>query len=181
MVCTKLCTKCSIVKTIEDFTLNNVGIFISKCKECCNAYARQHNKLHPEARKAWRLINKEKIKEQKNSPKQKEQRRLTSLSYMRNKSEIKKHEYKLKYIYNMSLEDYDNLLIKQNNKCAICGTNNPGIKNIKNLFVDHCHSTTKVRGLLCNACNNGLGRFKDNIDFLNNAINYLKLYTNEVK
>ena len=57
---------------------------------------------------------------------------------------------------------------KQDYKCAIC-------KEVFELLaVDHCHETNKVRGLLCTNCNNGLGRFKDNIQFLNNAIKYLR-------
>jgi hypothetical protein len=42
------------------------------------------------------------------------------------------------------------------------------------LSIDHCHNTGKVRGLLCDHCNKGLGLFKDNIDYLNKAIEYLK-------
>ena len=59
------------------------------------------------------------------------------------------------------------LKIRQNLKCAIC-------EQVEELAVDHCHTTGKVRGMLCNNCNNGIGRFKDNIDYLHNAINYLK-------
>ena len=42
------------------------------------------------------------------------------------------------------------------------------------LVVDHCHKTGKIRGLICDSCNVGLGRFKDNIDNLKNAIKYLE-------
>lgn len=42
-----------------------------------------------------------------------------------------------------------------------------------NLSVDHNHKTGAVRGLLCNGCNMGLGRFEDNIEWLQNAIDYL--------
>lgn len=44
----------------------------------------------------------------------------------------------------------------------------------RRLFVDHCHKTNKIRGLLCINCNNGLGAFKDNVFSLNRAIQYLK-------
>lgn len=69
---------------------------------------------------------------------------------------------------------YD-LAEKQNWKCGICqceitrGT----------WFIDHCHITNKVRGLLCLHCNTGLGSFKDNIASLTSAISYL-LTTREV-
>jgi hypothetical protein len=56
---------------------------------------------------------------------------------------------------------------KQEGKCLIC-------KKTGKLVVDHCHSTKKVRGLLCNNCNVGLGAFKDNCEFLSDAVIYLK-------
>jgi len=81
--------------------------------------------------------------------------------------------------YHMTIEDYDSLLVAQNYACRICGkigadrgwlTKRQRI----NLFVDHCHITGKIRGLLCHNCNAGLGMFTDSIDTLSNAIAYLK-------
>jgi hypothetical protein len=77
----------------------------------------------------------------------------------------------LKRDYGMTIDDYRNMLIEQEYKCAICGCLQ---SNCDRLFhVDHDHLTGKVRGLLCNRCNGGLGYFKDNIVFLVNAIKYL--------
>ncbi len=75
--------------------------------------------------------------------------------------------------YNLSIEDYEILLKKQNYKCAICGYSD---LNNKQFFpmVDHCHITKKVRGLLCLNCNHGIGKFKDDIELLKNAIKYLR-------
>ena len=62
------------------------------------------------------------------------------------------------------------MLKKQNNKCKICN-----VKFSKSTAcVDHCHTTNKVRGLLCRLCNIGLGHFKDNTEILTNAITYLE-------
>lgn len=67
---------------------------------------------------------------------------------------------------------FDQMLIEQNYQCKICGSTDPGPKGV--FAVDHCHKTSKVRGLLCYLCNMGLGSFKDNTDILQNAIQYLK-------
>ena len=71
-----------------------------------------------------------------------------------------------------SLEDYTNLSELQDNKCAICKED--ASTNKRRLAVDHCHKTGNVRGLLCGKCNTALGKFKDDIEILQNAINYLK-------
>ena len=68
-------------------------------------------------------------------------------------------------------ERYEALLQSQNYSCAICGINAEETK--QGLAVDHDHATDEVRGLLCMRCNVGLGYFKDNINSLNQAVNYL--------
>lgn len=79
---------------------------------------------------------------------------------------------RLKYYYGLTVEEYLKLLKDQQNKCYICGAleGNPN----KRLFVDHCHSSGKVRKLLCHHCNSGLGMFKDNPELLKKAADYLK-------
>lgn len=69
--------------------------------------------------------------------------------------------------FGLSTEEYLFMKSRVNNSCEICG------KLDNHLAVDHCHNTGKIRGMLCTNCNNGLGRFKDNIHFLKNAIDYL--------
>lgn len=73
--------------------------------------------------------------------------------------------------YGITIEQYDEMLRAQNNSCAICKTDTPGGRG--RWAVDHCHSTGRVRGLLCASCNLGLGHFKDNQAFLAEAISYL--------
>lgn len=85
--------------------------------------------------------------------------------------------YKLKINYGLSVDDYTNMLVRQGGVCAICRKPETTKSNngyIKNLAVDHCHSTGKVRGLLCHHCNTALGKFKDDITLLEAAIKYLK-------
>ena len=77
----------------------------------------------------------------------------------------------------VSNQHYLALFEAQDGKCAICGvTEGHRSKNSKvcRLAVDHDHRTGQVRGLLCNSCNRGLGRFKDSIENLEAAIRYLK-------
>lgn len=74
--------------------------------------------------------------------------------------------------YGITLEDYDDMLLDQKGVCAICGTDDP--KGKGRFHVDHCHTTGKVRGLLCHHCNVGLGHFEDNIERLLDAIEYLR-------
>jgi hypothetical protein len=75
--------------------------------------------------------------------------------------------------YNITDAAYTQLLEKQNGGCAICGSRTVGMKTRTNLFVDHDHSTQRIRGLLCNDCNLGLGRFKDRPELLQRAAEYL--------
>ncbi len=79
-----------------------------------------------------------------------------------------------KYKYGITIEGYEKLLKQQGNKCAICGTTNPG-KSRVNFSVDHDHKKKKdfVRGLLCTSCNQGLGYFEDNPERLVAAAGYL--------
>jgi hypothetical protein len=80
---------------------------------------------------------------------------------------------KLQHYYKLSKEEATLLYYKKlNGICDICG--NPETSKYFLLSVDHNHKTGKVRGLLCSNCNNGLGRFKENIIILQNAIEYLK-------
>ena len=83
-------------------------------------------------------------------------------------------ESEIKRLYGITIEEYNELKEKQNNKCAICGTDEKNL--IKKLAVDHCHTTGKVRGLLCRKCNSGIGFLQDDIEVLTNAIKYLKKY-----
>lgn len=81
--------------------------------------------------------------------------------------------YELKRRLNLSLEDYEQMQRQHDNKCAICKESE---KDNPSLSVDHCHTTGKVRGLLCTRCNRGLGLFKDSQFNLEQAIAYLQQY-----
>jgi hypothetical protein len=82
--------------------------------------------------------------------------------------------WQLKFLYGISVNQYDALVKKQNGKCAICGRPPHGERrNQIFLNVDHDHTTGNIRGLLCNSCNLVLGNIDDNQEWLRNAIDYL--------
>ncbi len=80
--------------------------------------------------------------------------------------------------FGISLADYERMLEAQGNGCAICGRPETQKRygKLRWLSVDHCHTTHAVRGLLCNSCNNGIGRFRDDPDLLRKAADYLERY-----
>ena len=82
----------------------------------------------------------------------------------------------LKQRYNVTPQEYESMLETQDYKCAICGKNASESKRgnkIESLHIDHCHKTKKIRGLLCHTCNTGLGHFKDKVENLMKAAQYL--------
>lgn len=87
-----------------------------------------------------------------------------------------RRRYGLKALYGLTPQDYERLLAQQEGRCAICKTETPGGRFGANthFHVDHCHDANFVRGLLCANCNNGLGRFKHQVDILEQAVEYLR-------
>lgn len=79
---------------------------------------------------------------------------------------------RLKKTYGISTERYNELFSLTKGCCYICGLHQSTFN--KALAVDHCHETGKVRGLLCSNCNLGLGLFKDSVENLFKAQNYLE-------
>lgn len=74
----------------------------------------------------------------------------------------------LKALYGLSMSGYESMLRAQNGVCQICKRKPEGY-----LQVDHCHSTGKVRGLLCGNCNSGIGLLQESREVLASAIKYL--------
>ena len=79
----------------------------------------------------------------------------------------------LKRNYGITLEEHTKMYEEQNGRCAICG--NEGNGKWEKLCVDHCHTTGKVRKLLCHKCNTALGLVGDNTQILHKMINYLSI------
>jgi hypothetical protein len=104
--------------------------------------------------------------------------RLNNLGYVA--AEQKKHrdanperhkDYGRKSMYGLDPGQFDRMLQEQDGRCAICGTEEPGGRG--GFHVDHSHYTGKVRAILCNNCNTGIGKFKEDTGLLTKAIRYL--------
>lgn len=102
--------------------------------------------------------------------------------YQRHKERIKAHvrnyaktnrravkDTKLKRLFGITMTDYEAKLAAQSGRCAGCGV----LPGTKALAVDHCHTTGKIRGLLCSNCNNTLGQVRDDVMVLRNLADYL--------
>lgn len=131
-------------------------------KEATKAYAKIWNEankeLCQELNRKFKANNPEKIKQYQKSFKTK------NPNYFKNKH--------LEYSYGIPLDEYDRMYSNQHGRCCICGKHSDETHR-KRLFVDHCHKTGKIRGLLCQQCNTALGMASDDIDILCAMIGYL--------
>lgn len=78
--------------------------------------------------------------------------------------------------FGIDIEQFESLLDKQNGRCAVCGDTETRLGNggsVRRLSIDHCHSTGKIRGLLCYRCNSVLGYCKDNSTLLRDLAGYV--------
>lgn len=96
------------------------------------------------------------------------------LDYYHSRKDKARSKY-LQRSFGITLEQYNVLLEMQHGVCAICLEPETATSNgkLKALAVDHDHSTNKIRGLLCANCNRALGGFKDNVERLRRAAEYL--------
>lgn len=144
---TKRCKACGEDKELNLFPIDKKAKYGRRvyCKTC-EKTRREAEGNHAEKQRIWRNNNREGYR-----------------TYARLWS------YK-KLGINITEEQYVSLKERQDNKCALCG-NSP--KQDRVLCLDHNHATGQPRGLLCNDCNIGLGKFKDDIEVLAKAIVYL--------
>jgi len=130
-------------------------------------YHREYNKMRYQLNRDVLLAKHNQYNHIHKDEKNKKQRE----SY--HKAPEKKRFYKIKQKYNLDIKEYNELLQKQKLLCAIC--KQPlDLQHTYYVHVDHDHKRGKVRGILCRNCNLGLGQFKENIEYLKNAIIYLK-------
>ena len=144
----KICNGCSLLYPIDEYNIriNKQGkpTRQSQCKKCRAAYTRKRTQEHPE-----------KVKESNRLYALKRPDRIKMWSI---RSRWKKQGY--------NPNEIEKFILEHKGGCEICG-------ETKKLVLDHNHETGALRGMLCPECNFGLGKFKDNKNLLNKAINYL--------
>jgi hypothetical protein len=122
-------------------------------------WSEERKAKHRESMKKWKKKNRDKVLNQKKR------------YYTKNKDKWVVQRHKIERKYGIKEEDYKAMLEDQEYCCAICGNHFNTQK--RRLAIDHDHKTGKIRGLLCDSCNLGLGSFKDDINILQSAIIYL--------
>tara|TARA_R110000737_G_scaffold64473_5_gene92197 strand:+ start:1625 stop:2062 length:438 start_codon:yes stop_codon:yes gene_type:complete len=119
----------------------------------------------------WRSDNKSYRSACKSCQNKKSSERWKTDEDFRKRGYKRSREHQLKARYGITESDYLTLIEKAGGCCQICGTDKCDTGN--KLSVDHCHETGDVRGILCRACNTGIGHLKDSPDLLREAIRYL--------
>lgn len=165
---TRTCGLCRADKPVSAFSYRNKGKgkLQARCKTCCSVQFKE-----------YRLANLDKFREYKQSRRPENAARAAELRRKR-KAEaplrefMRKRNAHLRVTFGLDHTEYDAILARQGGVCAICGTDDPG-RGSSFFHVDHCHGTGKVRGLLCNRCNLGLGYFQDDAERLVAAATYL--------
>lgn len=155
---TKACSRCGVTKPMDEFynDSRSPNRKQPRCKECQKELSRSW----------WKRNGKESYQNHK-----KQQRAWRKANQSRYAA--RERAYHLRRKYNMTEADFQALVLKQEQKCACCGT-------VSELVIDHCHARGVVRELLCQPCNKGLGCFFDDPAKLRLAAEYLEKH-NEPK
>ncbi len=138
------------------------------CQKCDNLLDGAHKSYclscAREIQKEWRLANPEKYKKQQRMSYQKHRKQRIADS----------HRIRLKSRFGLTVEEFEQMRINQNDICPICHNKMiKGSSDKRGMAIDHNHATNVVRDLLCQSCNRGLGIFDEDIDSLKRAIEYL--------
>jgi hypothetical protein len=155
----KVCTNCKQTKSPTEFSKQKTTKDGLKCRcKACDKENRESN-----------LTYHKEYYETRATKSKKYNKRDPNLSA----KEINRNNH-LMYKYKITQDDYNKMFEEQKGCCLICNKHQNKVD--KPLNIDHSHASGKVRGLLCWECNVALGKFKDNISLLENAISYLQKY-----
>lgn len=158
------CKDCNELKPLTDFSKLKDGLR-PHCRPCAAARLR-----------AWREKNKDHVKTYYTEYNKTPERKAKKNEYNRQRYQ-RDREYhrrtRLPREFGITVEQYDEMLAAQNNRCAIC---EKPCKSGRKLAIDHCHNTDRVRGLLCMNCNRAIGWLEDDVDRLMAAAAYILSY-----
>ena len=84
---------------------------------------------------------------------------------------------RIERLYSITKDQYMSMLFNQKEECAICSKK----MQEKEVHVDHCHQTGRVRGLLCSRCNQAIGLLDEDLERINMAAEYIKGHSREAK
>lgn len=102
----------------------------------------------------------------------------------RDKNPDKAKNADLQKMFGIGLAEYTAMSEAQGHRCAICGEHESAVSKDgvpRRMPVDHCHTTGKIRALLCSACNKALGGFRDSPELLRKAAEYIEKYVDPAK
>lgn len=170
----RCCKKCNIVKDLGEFynARSRTGKYyrVWKCNSCVNAHNRERYNTGPEERRQalrrrsrnWKDNNPQRLAEYEARNFEKHRKRDQNYGLVRN--------------FGITMDEYNLLLHEQKGVCAICQKPETAMQRgiIKLLAVDHCHTTGKIRGLLCGRCNPAIGCFREDESIILAAIIYLQ-------
>ena len=143
---TQTCTGCGVRKDFSEFPRKGKDDPRPRkqCKACCSARFRRNYAANPKKYQGYT-------------------RSRPYRSLLRRKQNLAS--------FGLTIEQYDQMLERQSGVCAICGDT---CSSGKRLAVDHCHTTGKVRELLCRRCNQSMGKFNDDPDLIQKVLDYLR-------
>ena len=126
------------------------------------------------AGKRWRALNRNRKNVLNQAYRDANREQINARARSARQSQPRKNrEYQRYSRYGITAQQYATMLIEQRGKCAICSEI---MDKVTEPHIDHNHATGQVRALLCRLCNVGLGKFRENLGFLNEAIAYLTFW-----
>ena len=161
----KRCRECGKSKSLSEYRdkPNSKDGIDTRCISCEGEYQARYYEENAAATKErvarWRLENPDKY---------------ASLRGRFNSGDAKK-VHRLKSEYGLSLDQYAEMLDRAGGACEICGRD-PYEVSSHGPCIDHCHESSKVRGILCYSCNVAIGHFRDDSNVLRKAIEYLETH-----